>query len=856
MVRPGVGRETTTVAADTSTAQRRQADLEPTAAQRLSTWLKGYHPLPGVPDELFDSSHRPRDHWLAFLGDFAEYPEADFKTRFGLANRHIRDSGASYRIYGEENERSWPLNPLPLILDQREWEQIAAGVTQRAELIEALLQDIYGEGRLAAEGALPAAALTGSIDFLRAMRGVKPPGGRYLGVYAVDLGRGPDGKWWVLDDRTQAPSGAGYALENRLVLSRAYPNLYNAMNVHRLAPFFDGLRKGLSEAAEREDPRICVMSPGRFSETYFEQAHLARYLGFLLVEGADLVAREGKVYVRTIAGLKRADVIWRRVDADFLDPLELNSASALGTPGMLEAIRQGGVTVLNMPGSGVIESRALLGFLPRLCRRLLGEDLKLPNVATWWCGQPGEHERVIRDFDSLAIGPAFNGISGAGLLTASKLTSDMTPEEREGVRQRMADRPVDFVGQEVVQLSTMPMLRDGRLEPAPFVLRVFATFTPDGIKIMPGGFCRTSDRPDVRAISMGEGANTADVWVIDDKPVERVSLMASREDVKVRRILGHLPSRAADNLFWLGRYLERTEATLRLVRALCTSLMDSEGAVSATGESHDHLQRLLIDWGALDKKALGSPTAEAARDALLDPRAWGSVINLVRSAQRTASSMRERLSADFWALLLDLEGALANRTEEITSEAQALRQVEVVLRVVAALSGLTQENMNRVAGWRFLDMGRRIERGVNTCQLARLLAHDAATTDDLDLLLDLADSQISYRARYLVGLALGPVRDMVMLDPYNTRSLAFQVEVLKGHLAVLPTLHADGIMESPARILLPLAAEVETIDAGQLSAPKIEQLENALMAFSGAVGDRFFLQGATAVPTVKLMGLA
>ncbi|HEX7945853.1 MAG TPA: circularly permuted type 2 ATP-grasp protein, partial [Phenylobacterium sp.] len=548
-------------------------------------------------------------------------------------------------------------------------------------------------------------------------------------------------------------------------------------------------------------------------------------------------------------------VILRRVDADFLDPLELNSASALGTPGMLQAIREGGVVVLNMPGSGVVESKALLGFMPRLCRRLLGEDLKMPNIATWWCGQPGEYERVLKDFDKLALGPAFNGITGPGLLTASKLTSDMTPEERDGVRQRMADRPIDFVGQEVVQLSTMPVLRDGRLEPAPFVLRVFAAFTPEGIKILPGGFCRTSDRLDVRAISMGEGANTADVWVIDDKPVERVSLMASRDDVKVRRILGHLPSRAADNLFWLGRYLERTEATLRLVRALCTSLMEAEGAISAD-DSRDHLQRLLVDWGALGKTALGGPTAAAARDALLNTANWGSVINLVRSAQRTASSMRERLSADFWALLLDLEGALANRTEEITSEAQALRQAEAALRVVAALSGMTQENMNRVAGWRFLDIGRRIERGVNTCQLTRLLAHDDATTDELDLLLDLADSQISYRARYLVGLALGPVRDMVMLDPYNTRSLAFQVEALKGHLAVLPTLQEDGMLEAPGRILLPLAAQVETIDAADLNAKRVQDLEEALMALSGAIGDRFFLQGASAVPTVKLVGLA
>ena len=407
-----------------------------------------------------------------------------------------------------------------------------------------------------------------------------------------------------------------------------------------------------------------------------------------------------------------------------------------------------------------------------------------------------------------------------------------------------------------MQLSTMPVLSDGGLEPAPFVLRVFAVATPEGMKIMPGGFCRTSDRPDVRAISMGEGAGVADVWIIDDKPVERVSLLASGDDVKVRRILGHLPSRAADNLFWLGRYMERAEATLRMVRALCTSLMDAEAAGHSEGETLDRLQKLLIKWGALDKKALGSPAVDAARSALHDASAWGSVIYLVRAAQRTASSMRERLSADFWALLLDLEAELSGGADDITSEAQALRQVENALQICAGLSGLTQENMNRVAGWRFLDMARRIERGVNTCALTRTFADDDATTENLDLLLDRADSQISYRARYLMGLALVPVRDMVLLDPYNTRSLAFQLAVLKEHLSVLPALLEDGIVEEPSRILLPLAADVETQDAADLSAREVERYEKALMKLSGAIADRYFLQGASAVPTVKLVGLA
>ena len=844
------------MAPDAASATRSRHTLGSVEAARLAGWLRNYKPLPGVPDELFDATGRPRDYWLSFLGDFAEYPEDDFKSRFSLAARHMRDTGVSYRIYGEENERSWPLNPLPLLLSEAEWSQIASGVEQRANLMEALLRDFYGPATLVADGAIPAAVLTGSVDFLRPMRGIGPPGGRYLQLYAADLGRGPDGRWWVLDDRAQAPSGAGYALENRLVLSRAFPNLYNAMNVQRLAPFFDNLRKGMAGTAERSDPRICLMTPGPFSETYFEQAHLARYLGFVLVEGDDLVARDGRVYIRTIAGLRRADVIWRRVDADFVDPIELNGASRLGVPGLVEAIRSGGVAVLNMPGSGVLESKALLGFLPKLCRRLLGEELQMPNVATWWCGQPAERAMVERELENLAIAPAFNGPGADGVSARPRLMADLSSEQRSAFLTRFKERPCDFVGQEVVRLSTTPVLRDTQLSPAPFVLRVYATATLDGMRIMPGGFCRTSERPDVRAISMGEDARTADVWVIANKLVERITLLASQDDVQVRRILGHLPSRAADNLFWLGRYLERAEATLRLVRSLCTSLMDSEAALHGAGETLTFLQELLISWGALDDTALGRRASDVAAEALFNQEAFGSVLALVRSARRTAASMRERLSADFWTLLTNLETRLLAPAQDGLSEAEALQQVETALQILAALAGLAQENMNRGSGWRFLDMGRRIERGVNVCRFARIVAGDKATIDDLDLLLDLADSQISYRARYLVGLALTPVLDMVILDPFNTRSLAFQVVAVREHLASLPSLQADGMLEEPRRILLPMAAQVETLDAAHLDSDTILAFERTLTRLSDAVADRYFLHGANAVPTARLSALA
>ena len=830
--------------------------LDPQSAARLTGWLREYRPLYGIPDELIGKDGRPRDYWLRYLGGLAEFPPGEFENRFSLATRHIRDTGVSYRIYGEENERSWPLSPLPLILGEAEWAEIAAGVEQRATLLEAVLRDLYGEARLVAEGDLPAAAVTGGADYVRAMRGVAPPGGRYLHLYAADLGRGPDGRWWLLGDRTQAPSGAGYALENRLVLSRAYPNLYNAMNVRRLAPFFNDFRDGLAAAAARSDPRICLLTPGPFSETYFEQAHLARYLGFLLVQGDDLVVRDGQVYLRTIDGLKRADVLWRRVDADFVDPLELNNASRLGVPGLLEAIRAGGVVVANLPGSGLVESPALLSFLPALCRKLLGESLKLPNVATWWCGQPSERALVERNLDDLAIAGAFTDQGRGPASSGPRLLSDLGPDERETLLAAMRERPVDYVGQEVVSLSTTPVWRDGRLTPSPFVLRVYAAATEDGWRIMPGGLCRTSDRLDARAIFMGEGARTSDVWVLSDGPVDRVSLLSDREDIKVRRILGYLPSRAADNLFWLGRYLERAEATLRLVRSLCTSLMDSEAALHGAGETLERLQSLLIAWGAVEEEALGGRAADAASATLYDEDAYGSVISLVRDARRTAASMRERLSADFWTLLVDLENRLGGHGGERPSEAAALEAAEQALQALAGLSGLAQENMNRVAGWRFFDMGRRIERGVNACRFMRQFAAADATSDDLDLLLDLADSQITYRARYLVGVALTPVRDLIMLDPFNPRSLAFQIVALKDHLSALPTLVDDGMLEEPGRLLARLSTDIETEDAARLDTRKALAFEQRLLQLSDAVAVRYFLQGPNAVPTKKLSGLA
>jgi uncharacterized circularly permuted ATP-grasp superfamily protein/uncharacterized alpha-E superfamily protein len=818
--------------------------------RRVAQWTRDYVPLTGIPDEYIAQDGTPREVWTRFFEAFSALAPADIERRFGAADRHLREAGVTYRAPGEAADKLWPLSHLPLLIGETEWQELCAAIVQRAELLELVLNDLYGDGRLVAEGAIPAAAIAGSTEYLRPVCGVRPPGGRYLNLYAADIGRGPDGGWWVLNDRTQAPSGAGYALENRLVLSRAFASLYKSMNVERVAPFFEAFRESLRGSADRDEPRIGLLTPGQFSETYFEHATLARYLGFLLVEGDDLAVSGDRIHIRTVAGLKRLDVLLRRVDANFLDPLELDASSHLGVPGLIDVIRKNGVVVANMPGSGVMEARALLGFLPSLSRRFFSEELKIPHIATWWCGQKAARDEVLSRLDDFAIEGAYvrgvPGFPGKGPVLASELSAS----ERDRLKSAIEHRGIDFVGQEVVRLSTMPVWDQGRIVPRPFVLRMFAAATQDGWTVMPGGFCRIADQLDARAVSMGEGTRAADVWVVSDKAVAATTLLPAADSVRIRRVAGVLPSRAADNLFWLGRYLERAEATLHLVRAL--GLHRDHSRAASSQHSVERIARLLVAWGAASSGAR-SQTARIATEALQSPEKFGSAFSLIRSALRTASSLRERLSPDAWQVITEMAARLS---ENVQDEDGAVSAAELTLRELAAFSGLSQENMNRAVGWRFLDMGRRAERAINTARFARQFAWEEAGDEELDVLLTLVDCQITYRSRYLIAPVLAPVRDLVVLDPYNPRSVAFQVSALNDHIAELPALKEGGLIERPQRLAVALRGRLTTAEAAELDSKWLFALEQDLLTLSDAIGLHYFPHGASASRPEKLTGLA
>jgi uncharacterized circularly permuted ATP-grasp superfamily protein/uncharacterized alpha-E superfamily protein len=808
-------------------------------------WLASYVAAAGMGDVLRGDYGRGARWWHHLFEGIATLSEGHLGVLQERIARQVIELGTAFRLPGESEERPWPVSALPLLIGEDEWQGIAEGITQRAELLEQLLADIYGPQDLVTKGALPAALITGSRNFWRQMIGVEPTGGYRLQFYAVDLGRGPDGEWRVLADHARAPAGAGYALENRLGASRVMGTLHARLNVQRLAPFFSSFREGLSAVCRRSEPRIGLLTPGRYNQSYAEQAHLARYLGLLLVEGEDLAVREDKLYVRTIEGLKRVDALWRRMDSRFIDPLAFDASSAIGVPGLMDAMLAGNVVMANAPGVGVVESPGMAAFLPVLARRLLGAELRLPNIATWWCGQDGPRREVEDNLDRLLIAPAF-GDSPAGLPDGrAVLGAGLAGPARERLLEALRTRPQDYVGQEVVRLSTMPAPSEGVLVPRPFTLRVFAARDGQGRwTVMPGGFARLGDDADVRATVMGEGAFSADVCIVGHKPVEAVSLLPTQ--VPIRRNPGTLPSRAADNLYWLGRYLERGEGTLRLVRATLGGSIEHGGAALVEG-TLDRLAALLVSSGASGdgkdeeknkKKERPPRDLPALTLAALDGPGIASVRTLLGSVRAIAEGTRDRLSADVWRLIdSPLPASAATDAASLLDRATGLQER------FSALAGLAAENMGRTAGWRFHDLGRRVERAILVCRLLRNFANEAASADDLTTLLDLTDSQISYRARYLTGLALVPVRDLIALDPYNPRSLAYQVRVIRKHLAALPSLRDDGMDEPHQELATELGAMIATAKAESLGTDAMMAIENRLLALSEAIGRRFFLQG-------------
>jgi uncharacterized circularly permuted ATP-grasp superfamily protein/uncharacterized alpha-E superfamily protein len=767
--------------------QRYMMESPPTADSSAKPFGE-YRPSPGIYDEMASAPGIAREHWQTLAGSFDQLGRDELAIRWENARRMIREHGVTYNIYGDPQgmDRPWELDMVPLLVPPPEWAALEAGLIQRARLFNLILADLYGQQRLLREGLLPPALVFANAGFLRPCHGVRVPRDIYLHLHAADLARSPDGQWWVLADRTQAPSGTGYALENRIVLARILPDEFRDSRVQRLASFFQMERDTLRGLAPEhcDNPNVVLLTPGPHNETYFEHAYLARYLGFTLVEGGDLTVRDRHVFIKTLEGLQPVDVILRRVDDTFCDPLELRGDSFLGVPGLVEATRAGHVTVANALGSGLIESSAFLAFLPSLCRHLLGEELKLPSVATWWCGQAKEQRYVIEHLDEIVVKLAFGKMSGK-LYFGEKLDRAQRAELVAAIQAR----PHDFVGQERVALSTAPVWQEGRLEPRCVVLRAYTTATGDSFTVMPGGLTRVSTTAADPMVTMQSGGGSKDTWVLSEAPVSQVSLLTpAGQPVSSVRIATELPSRVADNLFWLGRYIERLEDTVRLLRCIIARLADEsagEGSAELTA-----LAQVLVSLKLLPERFEGrARLADFEKEILLlvyNQQRPGGVRQLSSRIHQIASIVRDRFSADTWRILNQLQLDLRSRPGRLPL-ANTLALLNTLIIDLGAFNGMAMENMTRGHGWRFLDFGRRLERGFN---LAALLQAGLSTEDKtgavLQPLLEVADSAMTYRRRYFAQAQLEPVLELLVLDEGNPRALAFQLNALADHAAGLP----------------------------------------------------------------------
>jgi uncharacterized circularly permuted ATP-grasp superfamily protein/uncharacterized alpha-E superfamily protein len=814
----------------------------------LDPWLRGYPRAEGRFDELRTADGSLRPAWARFMATIAGRDPREVAQSFARLEREVRDHGITYNVYADPKgaDRPWEVDPLPFLIGAEEWREIEAGIEQRAELLDRVLADLYGPQQLLRDGTVAAPAVFGHSGFLQPMQGIAPVGGRHLFFYAADLGRSPDGRWWVVADRTQAPSGAGYALENRLVVSRAFAAPFRDLQVHHLAEFFAAARDALLAWAPKPEPGegaplVALLTPGPYNETYFEHALLARYLGFTLVEGSDLVVRNGRLWLKAVDGLKRVHALVRRQDDEYCDPLELRSDSALGVPGLVDCVRRGSVFIANALGSGVIESGALLGYLPRVCERWLGEPLKLPNVATWWMGEPAAFDDAWRQLDRVLIKPIDRAVRD-GVRPSAVFGADLRSAEREALRERVAADPARYVAQEWVHLSQGPVVeRSGMALGGRTVgLRVFAVATPRGWRVMPGGLARVAGGGDARVVAMQRGGRSKDAWVLGDAPLSAsLSLLTTRvqpSDLVLAQ--ASLSSRAAENLFWFGRYAERCDHAARLLRVtLGTRLADRPADPPALAALRALLARAgLVEVGGDLDKALTHAATHADGRLACDLRLLAHV----------AFTLRERLSADHWRTLHGLPAKVALAHDDGPPDLPAVgAALDSLITAMVTVSGFMLDGMTRSAGWRFLSIGRRVERLVNLCNVV-LAAVSTGRTGGIDWLLDLCDSGVTFRSRYPVAPEWLPVLHLLVCDDSNPRAVAFQVKGL---------LDFVGKLEGRYGRVMPtgLAAAARDLDSLGLhdldpDRPRLAEvltgLRNAGMALSDDLGARFFSHAA------------
>jgi uncharacterized circularly permuted ATP-grasp superfamily protein/uncharacterized alpha-E superfamily protein len=762
-------------------------------------------------DEMCTGEGKVRKSWRYLMGALDAMGPEVLQQKQRETVRMLRSDGATYNVYGVPDglNSPWQLDPVPLLVSSSEWAGIEAGLAQRAELLNLILIDLYGPCSLVKKGLIPPDLVYADPGFQRPCVVRPPASAPGLILYATDLVRCAGGQFRVLKDHTQAPSGMGYALENRTVMSRLIPSLFRDSHPHRLAPFFRRLRESLAALAPAgdEDPRVVIMTPGPYNETYFEHLYLSNYLDYTLIEGANLTVRDGRVWLMSVSGLEPVDVILRRVDDRFCDPLELRPDSLLGVPGLVEVMRRGRVALANPLGAGILENPGLLPFLPRLAKHLLGQELQLPSVATWWCGQPQGLDYVLGKLPNMVLRP-INRFTGGRAVYGDQLDSAGLAAWRERIRAQ----PHLYVGQERLTPSSSPTLRDGRLEPRQSILRTFLAAGQESFVVMPGGLTRIAEQPDSPLVSNQAGAISKDTWVLASEPEQIVTLLPQGKSA-YPQVQETLPGVAAENLYWLARYAERAEDMIRMIRSIHNRRNETLQLADPVNQAA--LEMLLRGLTHMSMTYPGF-TGVGADGHLAEPLA--ELLDLITNPQRTGSNL---VSADTRRVFNDISDELVDLSEGGHTDLQFLQDdLDRIITALMAIAGATSESLSRDLGWHFLNLGRRIERALLLIALLRAVLTSRVEPEVevllLESMLSVAESFTLYRRRFRNQPRLEATLDLLLLDETNSRSIAYQLNAARQHLAILPG--QDGRpYKREMRLLIEAATQLKLANADELA---------------------------------------
>lgn len=775
-------------------------------------------------DELIGPNGQVRPHWEKIAASFYTMGQPQLKQKASEVAQLLRENGVTYNTYGDPDgmNRPWNLDPIPMVFSAEEWEFIERGIKQRATLLNLILKDLYGPKKLIAEGFLPLELIYNHGGFLRQVDKIDEEKDLLIN-YAVDLARGPDGKLWVLHDRTDTPSGIGYALENRAAMTRVFPAMVRDNKVQKIAPYFQVFKNTLStlSTGNIESPRIVLFSSGPAYRTYFEHAYLSSFLGFTLALGADLTMSNGNIWLKTLDGLKKVDVLLRRVNDIYCDPLEFDASSTIGIVGLMEAIRQEKVAVANPLGTRILENPGLMAYLPQICRHLLGEELLISSVSTWWCGQDDARQHVFDNMHQLIIKNVYRDERNAPYVGA-----ELSEEEALKLKKEISQNPSLYVAQTMVDFSTTPTLIHGNMEARNAVLRGFAVkdTEKDEYVVMPGGLARSSAKKGVFVLSRQSGGISKDVWVVGSKIAEKINIK-TKQDVQQQEVL--LPSRTGEHLFWMGRYLERSLSTIRLFRIILKKFNESDNEQSV--EKDDTLSTLLTTLttltgtlpGFTESKTLLNPEKELL-DVASNPKRVGSLSQSLELFLSNGYSVRDRLSLDTWRILDKISFLDRKLKKEDANLANIYHRLDDLIVHLMAFNGLNLDNMTREPSWRLLNIGRAIETSIRTSlMLQNTLTRKSDEEKEkaiMELVLMANESLVTYRYQYRSTLELSAVLRLLLTEEKNPKSVAYQIASIEEHLANMPNHPRHSSLSPAGKKLLQALTDIRLVEIDHLIA--------------------------------------